>query len=100
MPEEKGKRVAARVAVQIDEATAGGSYANFAVINHSENEFLIDFAFAAPGAPSAKVRSRIIVSPRHAKRLILALQQNVARYEQRFGKIDVKPPVEGEPVVN
>lgn len=100
MSEDKGKKVPARLNIQVDDAAAGGAYSNFALINHSENEFVIDFAFVVPGAPAARVRSRVILSPRHVKRLILALQQNVARYEQRYGNIDVKPPVEGEPVVN
>ncbi|MEK6606366.1 MAG: DUF3467 domain-containing protein [Myxococcota bacterium] len=100
MPDEKAKRPGQRVNIQVDEATAQGLYSNLALINHSENEFVIDFAFAPPGSPAAKVRARMILTPRHAKRLLHALGQNVARYEQRFGAITVKVPAEGEPVVN
>lgn len=100
MSEEKPRKAPARLQVQIEDAQAGGIYSNFALINHSENEFVLDFAFAPPGAPVAKVRARVILSPRHMKRLVLACQQNLSRYEQRFGVVEVKPPAEGEPVVN
>jgi len=78
-----------RVQLQLDEAMAQGSYSNLVLINHSENEFVLDFAYVQPANPLAKVRARIISSPRHTKRLLAALQKNVERYEERFGKIEL-----------
>lgn len=78
-----------QIQLQIDEPTAQGAYANLVMLNHSENEFVFDFAFLQPGQPVAKVRARILSSPRHTKRLLKALQQNVERYEQRFGEINL-----------
>ena len=68
------------------------------LINHSENEFVIDFAYLQPANPIAKVRSRIISSPRHTKRLLLALQKNLQRYEERYGVIELSG--EEEPTVH
>ena len=73
--------------VDIDEATARGTYANMALITHSETEFLLDFIFLQPRSPRAKVLSRIISSPAHAKRLLWALKDNIEKYEARFGAI-------------
>jgi len=77
-----------KLEIQLDEETAQGAYCNLAVINHSDSEFTIDFIFVQPQTPRAKVRSRIITSPRHAKRLLLALQENLARYERAFGPVE------------
>ena len=77
------------IQLQIDEVTAQGLYTNLVMINHSENEFVLDFAYLQPSSPAAKVRARIISSPRHTKRLLAALQKNVQRYEERFGTIEV-----------
>ena len=79
------------IQIEIDDAAAQGIYTNLAMIGHSENEFIIDFIFLQPQAPKAKVRSRIITSPGHAKRLLAALQDNISKYEARFGEI--KMPV-------
>lgn len=77
------------IQLQVDEATAQGIYTNLVMVNHSENEFVLDFAYLQPTGPTAKVRARIISSPRHTKRLLVALQKNVARYEERFGVIEL-----------
>ena len=66
---------------------AKGSYSNLAIITHSPNEFIIDFAQMMPGTPKAKVRSRVIMNPLNAKRLYKALADNIAKYEQQFGTI-------------
>jgi hypothetical protein len=79
-----------QIQVQLDEAIAQGVYSNFVLINHAENEFILDFAFMAAGTPAAKVRARIVSAPRHTKRLLRALQQNIARYEERFGEIEIE----------
>jgi hypothetical protein len=77
------------IQLQLDEATAQGTYSNLVMINHSENEFVLDFSYLQPSSPTAKVRARIISSPRHTKRLLLALQKNLQRYEERFGVIEL-----------
>ena len=90
MSEKEAKEV--KLEIQVDEDVAQGVYANLAVVNHSDAEFTLDFIFVQPQAPRAKVRSRVITSPKHLKRLMLALQENVNKYEQRFGPIDVGSP--------
>jgi hypothetical protein len=77
-----------KLEIQLDEETAQGVYANLAVVNHNDTEFILDFIFVQPQAPRAKVRSRVITSPRHVKRLLLALQENLARFERTFGTIE------------
>jgi hypothetical protein len=76
------------IQIDLDEATAQGAYSNLVLINHTDGEFVLDFAFMQPAAPRARVRARIVSSPRHTKRLLRALEANVQRYEERFGKID------------
>jgi len=66
---------------------AQGEYANLAIITHSSSEFIVDFARMLPGVPKAQVRSRVIMVPEHAKRLLGALQENIMRYERQFGPI-------------
>jgi hypothetical protein len=80
---------APKLQVQIDDDVAQGVYTNLVLINHTENEFVLDFAFIQPGNARAKVRTRLISSPRHTKRLLVALQKNVERFEERFGPIEV-----------
>jgi hypothetical protein len=84
------------IQIEIDDATAQGVYVNLAMIGHSENEVIIDFIFLQPQAPKAKVRSRIITSPIHAKRLLTALQDNVEKYEAKYGKIEINREVEDD----
>lgn len=78
-----------KLQVQIDEDISQGVYSNLVLLNHTENEFVLDFAFIQPSNGRAKVRTRVISSPRHTKRLLAALQKNLERYEERFGAIDV-----------
>ena len=77
-----------KLQVQIDEDIAQGVYSNLVLLNHTENEFVLDFAFIQPSNGRAKVRSRVISSPRHTKRLLQALVKNIERYEERFGTIE------------
>jgi hypothetical protein len=79
----------AKLQIQIDDDVSQGVYCNLVLLNHTENEFVLDFAFIQPTNGRAKVRARVISSPRHTKRLLLALQKNVERYEERFGTIEV-----------
>lgn len=74
--------------ISVDEVTAQGVYCNLAVVNHSDAEFTMDFIFVQPQGPRAKVRSRVITSPRHVRRIIQALEENLRVYEQEFGPVD------------
>jgi len=87
-----------KLQVQIDDAVAEGNYSNLVLLNHTENEFVLDFAFLQPTSVRAKVRTRVISSPRHTKRLLVALQKNIERYEERFGTIDLSS--EDEPMLH
>lgn len=78
--------------LDLDETVAQGHYSNLALISHSASEFILDFAALLPGFPKARVRSRIILTPEHAKRLLWSLQENVARYEASVGKIELPSP--------
>jgi hypothetical protein len=78
-----------KLSVQLDEDIAQGVYANLVLLNHTENEFVLDFAFIQPSNGRAKVRARVISSPRHTKRLLQALQKNLERYEERYGRIEL-----------
>lgn len=73
--------------IELSEDIAQGIYSNLAVISHSSSEFIVDFIRLMPGVPKAKVQSRIILTPEHAKRLLSALQDNLAKYESQFGPI-------------
>lgn len=73
--------------IELSEEIAQGIYSNLAVITHSSAEFVIDFVRIMPGIPKAKVKSRIVLTPEHAKRLLGALKDNIAKYESVHGKI-------------
>lgn len=73
--------------IEINDQTSEGVYSNLAVINHSPTEFVVDFIQIMPGIPKARVKSRIILTPQHAKRLAHALAENVNRFEAQFGEI-------------
>lgn len=75
--------------IQLDEQVAQGNYCNLAIIAHSTSEFVLDFATMLPGLPKARVKSRVVLTPEHAKRLLLSLQENIARYESNVGKINI-----------
>ncbi len=79
---------------EVPAEVADGAYINIAHIIHSETEFIMDFGWVMPGRPEVKIRSRIITSPKHAKQLMLAMQDNIAKYEHKYGTIDVStiPP--------
>ena len=76
-----------KLQIDIDDTTAQGAYCNFAIVNHSDTEFAIDFIYVQPMQPKAKVRSRVITTPKHAKNLLAALSENIRRYERDFGAI-------------
>lgn len=85
MAEEKKEQ---KMDLSISEEISQGIYSNLAILSHSENEFFVDFASLSPGVPKAIVRSRIIMNPVNAKRLLRALQDNVSKYEEQFGEIE------------
>ncbi len=76
-----------QINIELSEETAEGIYANLAMIAHSSSEFVIDFIRMMPGVPKAKVKSRIVVTPEHAKRLLHALEDNIKKYEASFGEV-------------
>ena len=78
--------------VELEPNVAEGHYSNLAIISHSPTEFVIDFAAMLPGFQKAKVKSRIILTPEHAKRLLLSLQDNISRYETNIGRIEFQQP--------
>jgi hypothetical protein len=84
--------------IELAPDVAQGEYANFAIITHSSSDFIIDFARVLPGLPKANVKSRVILAPEHAKRLLAALQENIMRYEREFGPIKVPNKQEGRTI--
>ncbi len=82
--------------IELPQDVAQGEYANFAIITHSSSDFVIDFARVLPGVPKAPVKSRVILAPEHAKRLLVALQENIIRYEKEYGPIRI--PSQQEPI--
>ena len=75
--------------IELKPEIARGSYSNLAIITHSHSEFIIDFATMLPGLPKPEVSNRIIMTPEHAKRLYLALQDNITKYESQHGNISL-----------
>ncbi len=73
--------------IELSEEIAEGIYSNLAIITHSQSEFVIDFIKVMPGVPKARVKSRIVLTPQHAKRLLHALSDNIQKFEQQNGKI-------------
>lgn len=80
-----------QINIELNEETAQGVYSNLAIITHSSSEFVLDFVRVMPGVPKAQVKSRVILTPEHAKRLMMALKDNISKYESVHGPIkDVK----------
>ena len=75
--------------IELKEEVAQGTYANLAIITHSSSEFILDFIRVMPGMPKAGVQSRIVLAPEHAKRLLYALQDNIRKFEQTYGRINL-----------
>jgi predicted transcriptional regulator len=85
MAEETNKN---QINIELPEEVSEGVYSNLAIIAHSHSEFVVDFLRMVPNVPKAKVKSRIILTPQHAKRMLKALADNVKKYEAQYGKID------------
>jgi ribonuclease BN (tRNA processing enzyme) len=94
---EDNKQQPTQLNIEISEEVAEGNYSNLAIITHSHAEFVIDFVNVMPGTPKSKVKSRVILTPQHAKRFMKALTEYVNRFEQLNGKIqdleDVQLPL-------
>lgn len=93
------------IQIELTDEMAQGTYANLAIIAHSSSEFVLDFIRVVPGIPKAKVQSRVILTPENAKRLFFALQDNLIKYEEQFGRVNTEQsqgflppmgPVKGE----
>ncbi len=95
-----GKTGRMNLQLHIDDEIAQGVYANFAVVNHTPTEFMMDFVFMQPQQPRGKVLSRVVTSPVHAKRFMLALTENMKKYEQRFGEVKLPKAKPSEPVIH
>jgi len=93
-----------QIQIELPEEIAQGTYSNLAIIAHSSSEFVIDFVRILPGLPKAKVQSRIILTPEHAKRLLYALNENINRFESQNGSISADnsggflPPISNGPI--
>ena len=92
-PKPPGDPSVPQLQIDVDDAVAQGTYSNLVLINHNDNEFVLDFAYIQPATPRARVRARVISSPRHTKRLLRALEHNLRRYEERFGRIEEPEPI-------
>jgi hypothetical protein len=75
--------------IELSEDVAQGTYSNLAIITHSPSEFVVDFILVMPGIPKANVKSRVILTPEHTKRLMMALQENIHKYEAMHGSIQI-----------
>ncbi len=90
--QKKQEKPGAQLNIELNENIAEGEYANLVMIAHSPEEFILDFIRVVPGVRKARVKSRIIVTPQHAKRLLRALADNIDRYERAHGAVDERLP--------
>ncbi|MEX0996106.1 MAG: DUF3467 domain-containing protein [Flavobacteriaceae bacterium] len=95
MSDNQNKPKQGQINIELDETVAQGIYSNLAIINHSVSEFVVDFVRIMPGTPKSKVKSRIILTPQHAKRFLKALNENIKRFENTHGEIKDfdQPPI-------
>lgn len=92
--EKKGNQIN----IEIPEDQSEGTYSNLAIIAHSQSEFIVDFIRVVPNVPKAKVKSRVILTPQHAKRLMKALGDNIKKYENQYGGIGESEPTPFTPM--
>ena len=101
MDDNKDLKDGNQLNIELTEDIAEGIYSNLAIMTHSHAEFIVDFIQVLPGTPKARVKSRVIMTPHHAKRLLRALADNVAKYEATHGDIkDVDPSQGGNMPMN
>ncbi|MBN1944584.1 MAG: DUF3467 domain-containing protein [Bradymonadales bacterium] len=88
-PDEKGPNEPPKIRITFAEGQVDGRYVNLALVSHTPTEFILDFAYIPPGLRDAKVLARVILNPVIAKRFLRAMTDNLARYENRFGEVDI-----------
>jgi hypothetical protein len=98
MSDQKEKNPSNQLNIELGEDVAEGVYSNLAIITHSSAEFVFDFIRVMPGVPKAKVKSRIVMTPQHAKRLLRALADNISKYEANHGDIGDHDGMQGIPM--
>lgn len=98
MAEEKNQQQGNQINIELSEEIADGIYSNLAIITHSNSEFVVDFVRVMPGVPKAKVKSRILLTPQHAKRLFKALGDNLQKFEMQHGEIQDAEAVQAMPM--
>jgi len=91
----KDKKNVQQINIELDEKVSSGEYSNFVVTTHSPAEFVMDFTRILPGVTKAKVHSRIIMAPQHAKAFLGALNENIKKFETKHGQISMPKPNEG-----
>ncbi len=84
--------------IELSEEIAEGIYSNLAIITHSNSEFVLDFIRVMPGVPKAKVKSRVVLTPEHAKRFLRALEDNIEKFEAVNGRIKINEEPPGFPI--
>ncbi len=89
-----------QISLDLKPEIAKGTYSNLAIITHSRSEFILDFATMLPGLPKPEISNRIVMTPEHAKRLLMALQDNIIKYENQFGLIDLEGQTKGGATFN
>ena len=94
--EDNKKQNPNQLNIELKEEVAQGTYSNLAIITHSTSEFVVDFVRVMPGIPKASVKSRIVLTPEHAKRLMLALQDNIRKFESQHGTINLPQMPQGQ----
>ncbi len=98
MNDQSEKGQGNQIDIELPEEVAEGVYANLAIISHSNAEFIVDFVRIMPGIPKGKVKNRIILTPQHAKRLLLALRDNIHKFEKTFGEIELNEGMQEFPM--
>ena len=88
-----------QIQIEVPADQMQGRYANLAVITHGPNDFFLDMILMAPNTPKARVQSRIIMTPENAKQLLIALNENISKYEQAFGEIKQRKPAGANPQI-
>ena len=84
---EDDKQQEGKLNIELSEEVADGVYSNLVIISHSNTEFVLDFVKVMPGMPKAKVKSRILMTPQHAKRLKKSLEENISKFESQHGDV-------------
>lgn len=97
MSDQTNQQAQQQFNIELNEETAEGVYSNLVMISHSPEEFILDFIRVMPGVPKARVKSRIIITPQHSKRLLRALADNIEKYEGAHGEIEERTPP-GQPI--